>query len=351
MYRGYADAFNGIARSVFGAVGGRISIVLGLVVAIGVFILNPVFQLAADFASNGVVFSPALFPVGLFLLIWSMTLQDRNLPVGYSLLYPIAFINLIFIATVSAIRTGFGSGIEWKGRLVRCGNPDLPDPYILNAITIYRLCSFVVYSTVLVIVMIYNKLVFGLRVRGRDILFSIPGGFFLISNHTLYLDPALVAHAIFPRRAYFSALEETFDLPILGGFIRLLGAFPIPHNCAIPRILPAIEWALRRGRCVHFFPEGELTHYAKYPASFKSGVFYLASRLDVPVVPVTLIVQDRKFFGLRPGKPFVRVTVDIGEPMFPRQFSVEASTREAVRKMAHTARERMKVTLEETTDV
>ncbi len=316
--------------------------------AIGVFVLNPVVQLTSDILNGGLRLYESGIPVLLFLMVWTITLSNRRLPAIYVVLFPIAFLNLVFIAVVSAIRTGFGSGIEWKGRLVRCGKPDLPDPYILNAVTMYRVVSFVVYAAVLAVVMVYNKLVFGLRVKGKEVLSSIRGGFFLISNHTLYLDPGIVAHAIFPRRTYFSALEETFDLPVLGGFIRLLGAFPLPHQSTIPRILPAIEWALRRGRCVHFFPEGELTHYRKVPAEFHNGVFYLAGRLNVPVVPVTLIVQKRRILEHTLGRPFVKVTVEIGEPLFPVHYRTDAGRRRAARRMATDARERMVAAIEET---
>ena len=190
-------------------------------------------------------------------------------------------------------------------------------------------------------------LISGSRFTHAGNLSTIDGGYFLISNHTLYLDPGVIAHAIFPKRTYFSAMAETFERPFLGGFIRLLGAFPLPERACFQRIMPAIEWALRRGRCVHFFPEGELTHRGQDPAEFHAGVFYLANRFDVPVLPVTLVIEDRYLLGVRLGGPFIRVTVVIGEPIRAsgnREASTKASESPKIvaNRMAYQAREQMR---------
>jgi len=347
MYDGYTDAFRGFAKSVFGAVGGRAIVMAGLVVAVSTLIVLPFYQWATDMVSGGIAHYPSAVPVILFILVWSLTLADRGLRPYHALIYPIAFANLVLLGIVSTLRTGFGRGIEWKGRLVRLGRGDLPDPDILNAVTVYRLASLLVYSVVFTVVVFYNKVTFGLRVRGREHLRAIDGGFFLISNHTLYLDPAIVAHSIFPRRTYFSAMAETFDRPVLGGFIRLLGAFPLPGGPGIHRIIPAIEWALRRGRCVHFFPEGELDHYNQHPNDFHEGVFYLAERFDVPVVPVTLVIHDRHLFWIRLKKPLIQVTVEIGQPILPAEYHSGLGRKESAHRMAAAAREQMVASIEE----
>ncbi len=342
MYDGYRAAFRGFAKCIFGAVGGRAWVIGALAAAVLLFIVLPFVTWGRMVLTHGLPGEPAAAPVVLFFITWALTLYDRRVPPGLALLYPLAFANLVLLGAVSMLRTGFGAGIEWKGRLVRCGRPDLPDPEILNAVGVYRFVSFLVYSFVFALVVVYNKVVFGLRVEGRSKLRELQGGFFLISNHSLYLDPAIVAHAVFPRRTYFTALEETFDRRFLGGFIRLLGAFPLPEAFCLRRIMPAVEWALNRGKCVHFFPEGELYHYNHRPAEFSEGVFYLAHRFRVPVVPVTLVVTPRRLFGREIARPLVRVSVMIGEPLYPSDLK-----REAVRAMARRAREEMSRAIEE----
>ena len=347
MYDGYRDAFRGFAKSVFGAVGGK-ALVIGMLGAmIAGLIVLPFTVYLRDVLFLGFEAAGSPLPVLLFLFVWTLTLTDRGIKPLYALFYPVAFANIVVIAVYSMIRTGFGAGVEWKGRLVRCGRPDLPDPEILNAVTFFRILSFVVYTLVFAVVIVYNRLVFGLRVRGRENLRGIEGGFFLISNHSLYLDPAIVAHAVFPRKAYFSAMEETFERPFIGRFIRLLGAFPLPRVSCIRRITPAIEWALNHGKCVHFFPEGGLSHYSRDPAEFNEGVFYLADRFSVPVVPVTLVVKEFSILGVVLPKPWIRVTVVIDPPLRPEEFREGARNgrRETVREMAREARTRVARTI------
>lgn len=347
MYHGYVDAFRGFAKSVFGAVGGKAWVILLLIAMVWLAVVHPYYQWVTDIATGGLSYYPTFVPVLLFTLMWTLALRDRGTRAVFGLFYPISYANLILIALVSMLRTGFGRGVLWKGRLVRCGRPDYPDPDILNAVTLYRFFSTIVYTLVFTVVVIYNKIAFGLVIHGRHNLHGIDGGYFLISNHTLYLDPGVIAHAIFPKRTYFSAMAQTFERPFLGGFIRLLGAFPLPEKATFQRIIPAIEWALRRGRCVHFFPEGELSHRSQDPAEFHAGVFYLANRFDVPVVPVTLVIEDRYLLGMRLGGPFIRVTVVIGEPVRATENGETlaesgVSPKIAANRMALEAREQMK---------
>ena len=102
-----------------------------------------------------------------------------------------------------------------------------------------------------------DLLVYRVRIKGKE---NLPrnGGAVLVSNHTLLLDPGILAHAIRPRRTYFTMLEETALIPFLGTFVRLLGGVPIPERPGALRTLDAAaRTALREIGFIHFFPEGE----------------------------------------------------------------------------------------------
>ena len=60
-------------------------------------------------------------PVVIFSITWTNILKDRDQPLIFTILYPLLFINIIVIGILSAIKTGFGKGVEWKGRYVKCG--------------------------------------------------------------------------------------------------------------------------------------------------------------------------------------------------------------------------------------
>ncbi|MGA2973822.1 MAG: lysophospholipid acyltransferase family protein [Spirochaetia bacterium] len=182
----------------------------------------------------------------------------------------------------------------------------------------------ILFVMVLAAVRLFNLLVYRMRIRGRENLRRIDAAV-LVSNHTLLLDPGIVAHAIRPRRTYFTMLEETALIPFLGTFVRLLGGVPIPERPGVMRSLDeAARAAVRETGFIHFFPEGECYRGNQQIRPFHHGAFLLACRLGVPVVSVTTVLHETRWFGrssLRlPGCTIripPRITVVIGAPVRP----------------------------------
>jgi len=219
---------------------------------------------------------------------------------------------------------------------------------ILTCTPLYQAMAGYVYYATLFLVLLFDTFIFRLKVIGQRNLRRLPRrGCFLISNHSLYFDPGLIAHAIFPRRTLFSALESTIEaVPFLGNFIRFLGAFPIPERMSLVRLARPIRNALARGWFVHFFPERDLKFQNSRLQPFYPGVFYLAQLFDVPVVPITLSVRHCRLFGRRIARLYVRVTAVIDRPLYPSAFaSPGRGRREAVQLMAEHARRLMQETL------
>jgi 1-acyl-sn-glycerol-3-phosphate acyltransferase len=214
---------------------------------------------------------------------------------------------------------------------------------ILNGSRAHRLVAPLVFWATLFLVVIYDWAALRLRVEGRSRLRRLgPGGAFLISNHTLYLDPAIVAHAIAPRRTRFSALQETFSIPFVGNFIRYLGAFPIPQREGLLKLVRPIRALLQRGWLVHFFPEGDLALRNQELQPFSNGVFFFAQMFDRPVLPVTIVLLPRVLLGRRLSPRFYRVKAVIGEPIHPSRYRASGlGRREAIEAMARDAREAM----------
>jgi 1-acyl-sn-glycerol-3-phosphate acyltransferase len=176
----------------------------------------------------------------------------------------------------------------------------------------------------MLLVRLVNWLIFRLHIEGRQQLQSLKDGL-LVSNHTLVLDPGIIAHTISPKRTYFTMLEETACIPLLGTFVRLLGAVPIPAEAAAMRMLErAIRTDLRDLPFIHLFPEGECYLWNQQVEEFQLGAFYLACRLRLPVIPVTTVLHRRRWFGrdsFRFGNRTFRippqVTVVVGEAIHP----------------------------------
>jgi chlorobactene glucosyltransferase len=312
LYADYRTAFHGTMRSIFGAVGGTFFTVLAMsCVVLGAIVYPPAAVLWA-LASRT---TPSVQLTGvavLFVMTWGLIALDRDVPLTSVFLYPLVFLDLVLILVVSMVRTGYGRGVDWKGRIVRVGGKAGVED--AGEGVFFRIASVPVYWTVFAAVWVANRVWFRTRVRGRENLGALDGPCFIISNHSFFLDPAAVAYALFPRRIQFTALSTTFSNPFYGGLLRMLGGTPLQGPARLHGLRAMTARAFARGRSVHFFPEGEMVLYNRRLRPFKKGVFLLAQLDDVPVLPVTIIWQHRDRGLLRRFR--LAVSVEIGEPMF-----------------------------------
>ena len=143
---------------------------------------------------------------------------------------------------------------------------------------------------------------------------------------------------------YYTALKSHFSHPVGGFFIRLMGGIPIPGVRGMRRAENTVRKALKRGHCVHFFPEGAMKHMNQEPARFKKGAFYLALRLGVPVMPVTLVHYPRTIFGRQISKYFIRVKCIVGDPI-EAEVTVQGKERAVAARMATAAYETISNTI------
>jgi long-chain acyl-CoA synthetase len=173
-----------------------------------------------------------------------------------------------------------------------------------------------------------------IRVEGREHLAGVEGPVIFASNHQSYMDTPVIMAALPARwryrlapamakeffRAYFFPREYGWLLRIATGAAYHLAAlvfnaFPLPQREAGARqTLRYMGELLENGFSVLIFPEGHHTETGEIDR-FRPGIGMIASRLDVPVVPVRLEGLDRILHSgwhmARPGH--VRVT--FGAPM------------------------------------
>jgi 1-acyl-sn-glycerol-3-phosphate acyltransferase len=124
------------------------------------------------------------------------------------------------------------------------------------------------------------------ELRGAE---HLPDGpFILMSNHQSNFD-ILSLIATIPRRIYWIAKKELFDIPIFGYSMRRGGYIPLDRSDG-RKALKSMENAaaiIRQGSSVVMFPEGTRTCDGQL-LPFKRGGFMLAVRAGVPVIPVTI---------------------------------------------------------------
>jgi long-chain acyl-CoA synthetase len=187
------------------------------------------------------------------------------------------------------------------------------------------------------------------RIRGKENLRGVQGPVLLISNHVTYVDigwilaalPARWRHRLAtamrgerladmlhpdPKLGWLERFAERISYPLVLTFFNV---FPLPKESGFLRSFSFVGDLVDRRWSVLVFPEGLTTQDGKL-APFRSGVGLLATRLNIPVVPIRLDglfelkQKDRSF--ARPG----HVKVTIGKPV---RFSADQNPEEIAKEL------------------
>ena len=136
-------------------------------------------------------------------------------------------------------------------------------------------------------------------------------GVILISNHSSYLDSAVIAAAI-PGTLTFVAKEELAGQRIAGPFLHRIGTLFARRTDAVGGIADTERQleAVRAGERLVSFPEGTLTRMPGL-LGFQLGAFLVAAEAGVPIMPITIrgtrsILRGGQWFPRR-GKIHVHI--------------------------------------------
>ncbi len=167
------------------------------------------------------------------------------------------------------------------------------------------------------------------RFSGRE---NIPaGGAVLCANHSGLADPVwAVLGARQKHLFWFMAKKEVMQVPVLGGFLRGFGAFPVDRDGADIHAIKKSLRVLKNGEKLLIFPEGTRVRKGKQVEA-KSGAVMLANRADMPIVPV-YITPNRK--------PFQPIRVIFGEPWKP-EFESRRPSAEQLQEATNAMMERI----------
>jgi 1-acyl-sn-glycerol-3-phosphate acyltransferase len=138
-----------------------------------------------------------------------------------------------------------------------------------------------------------------------------------VCNHVNLFDPFVIYSAI-PQFVRGFELESHFRIPIYGWMMGRFGNVPVPdtpNKAGLMRMSRLAKEAFDRGVSLIAFPEASRTRDG-IVGPFKSGVFRLAVRYGIPIVPMS-ITGSFEFFQtghwmLHPGKitVYLQDTID-----------------------------------------
>ena len=157
------------------------------------------------------------------------------------------------------------------------------------------------------------NILFSWKVEGRDNV-PLTGPLILVANHVHLLDPFFLLFG-FPRWINFMAKEELFRSPFLRPWLRWSGSLPMHRGRKVTekqKTLNSARNALGKGLILGMFPEGTRSHDGKLRKG-KPGSAVIASKTDVPLLPVGIVGTD-KLKGISWLWKRPQIVVNIGKP-------------------------------------
>ncbi|MDR2363768.1 MAG: glycosyltransferase family 2 protein [Spirochaetaceae bacterium] len=119
MYTGYRAALEGIGKNIFVFFGKNSVLLFIVAILVVVFIFLPFPLLFILWFIQSPFFIHVLITNSLFTLAFIIQYLDREIPWYYAFLWPVIFLNYLYVGIFSWFRTVSGKGFLWKDRVVR----------------------------------------------------------------------------------------------------------------------------------------------------------------------------------------------------------------------------------------
>ena len=140
---------------------------------------------------------------------------------------------------------------------------------------------------------------------------NIPDGpVIFCCNHSSFSDPIwVIIGANLDNLPRTMAKMELLKLPVLGWLYRKLGAFPVDRSTNDIAAIKTAMKTVRDGEKLVIFPEGTRIRKGK-KSEPHSGAILIATRSNVPVLPVYLTKEKKLFHPIRLifGTPYMPET-------------------------------------------
>ncbi len=163
------------------------------------------------------------------------------------------------------------------------------------------------------IVGVFSRVLWRLEHKGVE---NIPetGGLIIAANHQSYGDPFWLSVPI-RRPVRYLAWSEVFSWPLVGRFIRWMGAWPLHIEGSDPAaIRRSLNW-LRGDGAVVIFPEGGRGLPDGSMIRMKGGAVRMALETGVPILPVTISGANRVWPSNHHLPRFGKLTITYHPPI------------------------------------
>ncbi|MEA4889486.1 MAG: lysophospholipid acyltransferase family protein [Clostridiaceae bacterium] len=129
------------------------------------------------------------------------------------------------------------------------------------------------------------RLLFGLRLRRDPAVRQLSGPLIVLGNHASFLDPLIMAAALFPKRIHFLATRHFFRRRLPRAILELLRAIPKVQFRTDSRALKQMLLVLRSGGILGIYPEGQRSMTGS-ALPIDEAIAKLIHKANCPVVSV-----------------------------------------------------------------
>ncbi len=200
---------------------------------------------------------------------------------------PWSFVLSFFVADVVLIL------IALAFLIIVCGRVDLNEPQAEHDDKFYRSVMDIYIEALmnLVLVRLHTQ---GLEKTPKE------GRFLLVCNHLFLADPGILLNCFRKSQLAFITKQENMTMPIINKFMHKILCQPLDRNDdrqALKVILKCIQLIKNDEVSVGVFPEGYTSKDGKLH-HFRSGVFKIAQKANVPIVVCTIQNTQEIFHNL-----------------------------------------------------
>lgn len=175
-----------------------------------------------------------------------------------------------------------------------------------------------------------NKLIIK-KVNGIENLQKVKTGAMITCNHFNPFDSFSIEEVFRTsgqsktKKLYKVIREGNYtNFPGFYGFLfRNANTLPLSSsNRTMVEFMKAVDTILKRGDFILIYPEQSMWWNYRKPKPLKNGAFKLASRNNVPVIPIFITMEDSEIIG-EDGFPIQEYIINIEEPIYPDENLTE----------------------------
>ncbi len=145
-----------------------------------------------------------------------------------------------------------------------------------------------------------------------------------VGNHRSIFDTIITLSRV-PRLTCYVSKKEMDRVPIFNLWMRMLYCLFLDRDdikSGLKMILEAVELA-KKGISVCIFPEGTRSKVNGEMLPFKEGSFKVATKANIPIVPMTIINSADILEDHLPKVKKTKVLIEYGEPIYPDSLDRE----------------------------